>query len=62
MDVSIFKVTEVTEKINIHNSGWPFTTRTISIKDEDGNVFHVKIFADDKRLLTTSKFEEEVHA
>jgi len=62
MNVDIFKVTEVTEKINIHNGGWPFTTRKLSIKDEDGNVFNITIYADEKRLLTTSKFEEQVHA
>jgi hypothetical protein len=62
MDLSIFKVKEVTEQINVHNGGWPFVTRTLRITDEEGSVFQIKIFADDKRDLTTSKFEEEIHA
>jgi predicted acetyltransferase len=62
MDVRVHRVTEVTEQINIHNSDYKFVTRTLRIIDENGNEYSLTMFADDKRNLTTHKFEEEIHA
>jgi len=62
MDVSVFKVVDIQELIDVHTGGMEFVTRTFVIKDEDGNIHRVKIFADNKRNLTTSTFEENIHA
>lgn len=62
MDIRVHRVTEVTEQINIHNSDYKFVTRTLRIIDEAGNEYSLTMFADDKRNLTTHKFEEEIHA
>ena len=62
MDIRVHRVKEVTEQINIHNGDWKFVTRTIRFKDEAGNEYSLTMFADDKRNLTTHKFEEEIHA
>ncbi len=62
MDIRVHRVTEVTERINVHNGEYKFVTRTLCIKDEAGNEYSLTMFSDDKRNLTTHKFEEEVHA
>ena len=62
MDIRVHRVTEVTEQINIHNSDYKFVTRTLRIIDEAGNEHTLTMFANDKRNLTTHKFEEEIHA
>lgn len=62
MDVSVFKVVDIREEIDVHTGGMEFVTRTFVIKDEDGSVHRVKIFADNKRNLTTSTFKENIHA
>ena len=62
MDIRVHRVTEVTEQINIHNSDYKFVTRTLRIIDETGNEHTLTMFANDKRNLTTHKFEEEIHA
>lgn len=62
MDVRVHRVAEVTERINVHNGEYKFVTRTLIVKDETGYEFSLTMFADDKRNLTTHKFEEEIHA
>ena len=62
MNVSVFKVVDIQELIDVHTGGMEFVTRTLVIKDEDGNIHRVQIFADNKRNLTTSTFEENIHA
>lgn len=62
MDIRVHRVTEITEQINVHNGDYKFVTRTLRIKDDAGNDYSLTMFANDKRNLTTHKFEEEVHA